>query len=99
MQYGNVQQQQQQHQSYGPPPSMMDDEPASKRQKTTEEQLVPEEEWLAMYSSKGPVTICIQCPHAQDKAEWTLNGQTMNVPFDLTDSVKLCLFVFFKLNE
>lgn len=65
-----------------------DDEPASKRQKTMEEQLVPEEEWLSIYSSKGPVKIAIQCPSVLDKPEWTLTGQTMNLPFDLTETVR-----------
>ncbi|KAL1475720.1 hypothetical protein MTO96_037075 [Rhipicephalus appendiculatus] len=69
------------------PPSLpADDEPPSKKSKT-EENLIPEAEFLA--KNKGPVTVRVQVPGAQEKAEWKLNGQVLTMTLPLTDTVSV----------
>lgn len=69
------------------PPSLPpDDEPPSKKSKT-EENLIPEAEFLA--KNKGPVTVRVQVPGAQEKVEWKLNGQVLTLTLPLTDTVSV----------
>ncbi|XP_037499936.1 splicing factor 3A subunit 1 [Rhipicephalus sanguineus] len=69
------------------PPSLpADDEPPSKKSKT-EENLIPEAEFLA--KNKGPVTVRVQVPGAQEKVEWKLNGQVLTMTLPLTDTVSV----------
>lgn len=69
------------------PPSLpADDEPPSKKTKT-EESLIPEAEFLA--KNKGPVTVRVQVPGAQEKPEWKLNGQILTMTLPLTDTVSV----------
>ena len=63
------------------------EEPASKRQKT-EEQLVSEDEFLAQYGHKGPITFSVQVPVVTDKPEWNLNGQIISLTLPLTETVR-----------
>lgn len=63
-----------------------DDEPPSKKTKT-EESLIPEAEFLA--KNKGPVTVRVQVPGAQEKPEWKLNGQILTMTLPLTDTVSV----------
>lgn len=43
--------------------------------------------WHDSSHSQSPVTIQVQVPNATDKSEWRLNGQTIPVVLDLTDTV------------
>lgn len=68
----------------GPPIDL--DEPPSKKSRT-EDHLI--EENVFMQRHKGPVTIQIQCPNMTDKSDWKLNGQTIAMTLQLTDSVSM----------
>lgn len=61
-----------------------EDEPPNKKSRT-EDNLIPEAQFITMH--KSPVTIQVQVPNATDKSEWRLNGQTIPVVLDLTDTV------------
>jgi len=70
-----------------PPPGIHFQPPKehiSKKQKT-ESNLVPEGEWVAKH--KGPITITIQIPKDDKQSEWKLNGQNLNLTFDLMATV------------
>ncbi|XP_071954810.1 splicing factor 3A subunit 1-like [Antedon mediterranea] len=70
-----------------PPPRMMaQDEPPTKKQKT-EDALIPEDQFLA--TNPSPVTFRVLLPTVQDKPEWKLHGQMMNMTLPLTDSVSV----------
>lgn len=84
-----TQQQQLQHQQ-----QFESDEPASKRLKT-EDNLIGENEFLALHGAKGPVTFHIQIPQVSEKPEWNLNGQTITLVMELTETVKLFRCVFY----
>lgn len=85
------------HPSMAPNPNMQDqpggpqggppldlDEPPNKKSRT-EDHLI--EENVFMQRHKGPVTIQVQCPNLTEKSEWKLNGQTIAMQLQLTDSV------------
>lgn len=60
-------------------------EPPTKKVKLDEFGLIPEEDYLANHS--GPVSIRIQVQESADKGTWKLNGQTLNINLDITESV------------
>lgn len=59
-------------------------EPLAKKLRT-EDSLIPEDQFLAR--NKGPVVVNIATPVMTDKPEWKLNGQTLNITLQITDSV------------
>ncbi|KAJ8678963.1 hypothetical protein QAD02_014750 [Eretmocerus hayati] len=61
-----------------------DDEPQAKRLRT-EDNLIPEAQFLAR--NRGPVQVNILVPIMTEKPEWKLNGQTLNITLQITDSV------------
>jgi splicing factor 3A subunit 1 len=80
-------------------PLPMEGEPSAKKQKLAEEvQLIPEDEFLKRHSVrsvqcdalsfKGLFTAQVQCPQEDDKPEWKLQGQTISVTVNYTDTVK-----------
>ncbi|XP_055384989.1 splicing factor 3A subunit 1 [Condylostylus longicornis] len=62
---------------------MMEDEPPNKKMRS-EDNLIPEQQFISMH--KSPITIQVQVPHA-DKSEWKLNGQTIALSLNLTDTI------------
>ncbi|XP_032691580.1 splicing factor 3A subunit 1 [Odontomachus brunneus] len=74
----------------GPPLGMkhpakpMEEEPQAKKLRT-EDSLIPEQQFLAR--NKGPIQINIAVPMMTEKAEWKLNGQTLNITLQLSDTV------------
>lgn len=66
------------------PADSMDDEPQTKKLRT-EDSLIPEQQFLAR--NKGPIQVNIAVPMMAEKAEWKLNGQTLNLTLQLSDSV------------
>ena len=72
-----------------PPPNMvigLDDEPLSKRQRT-EDNLIPEEEFIA--KNPANVTIKVQVPNSNEKPEWKLNGQVLNLTLPLKETISI----------
>merc|ERR1719259_761331 len=67
-----------------PPQDEEDEGPAPKRPRT-EEALVPEAEWSRRYP--GIVKFRVSVPDSSDKAEWQLNGQTLQAAFSLAEHV------------
>jgi len=70
---------------YLPPPGGQGLEPAAKRPKLDENGLIPEEDFIA--NNKGPVSFRVQIPDSADKGTWKLNGQTLNITLDITDTI------------
>lgn len=66
------------------PAESMEEEPPSKKLRT-EDSLVPEQQFLAR--NKGPVQINIAVPLMAEKAEWKLNGQTLGITLQPSDTV------------
>ncbi|XP_053980411.1 splicing factor 3A subunit 1 isoform X1 [Hylaeus volcanicus] len=66
------------------PSEPMEEEPQTKKLRT-EDSLVPEQQFLAR--NKGPVQLNIAVPMMTEKAEWKLNGQTLNITLQVSDSV------------
>lgn len=66
------------------PADSSEDEPHAKKLRT-EDSLIPEQQFLAR--NKGPVQLNISVPTMADKPEWKLNGQTLNITLQVTDSV------------
>lgn len=62
----------------------MEEEPQTKKLRT-EDSLIPEQQFLAR--NKGPVQLNIAVPLMAEKAEWKLNGQTLNITLQLSDTV------------
>jgi splicing factor 3A subunit 1 len=67
------------------PPSLQSLEPAAKRPKLDEFGLIPEEDYLA--NNSGPVSIRVQVQESADKGTWKLNGQTLNVNLDVSETI------------
>ncbi|CAH0395629.1 unnamed protein product [Bemisia tabaci] len=61
-----------------------EDEPPSKKVRT-EESLIPEHQFMANHPS--PVNFSVSVPTMNDKPEWKLNGQTIQMSLPLQDSV------------
>ncbi|KAI2809692.1 splicing factor 3a, subunit 1 [Blomia tropicalis] len=66
-----------------PPPDI---EPAFKKART-EDNLIPEEQFLQ--NNPPNVSIKIQVPHTNEKPEWRLNGQIINLTLPYTDSLSV----------
>ncbi|XP_017764113.1 PREDICTED: splicing factor 3A subunit 1 [Eufriesea mexicana] len=62
----------------------MEEEPQTKKLRT-EDSLIPEQQFLAR--NKGPVQLNIAVPMMTEKAEWKLNGQTLNITLQISDTV------------
>ncbi|XP_001607186.2 splicing factor 3A subunit 1-like [Nasonia vitripennis] len=62
----------------------MEDEPQHKKLRT-EDSLIPEQQFLAR--NNGPVQLNIAVPMMAEKTEWKLNGQTLQISLQITDSV------------
>ncbi|XP_011687134.1 PREDICTED: splicing factor 3A subunit 1 [Wasmannia auropunctata] len=62
----------------------LEEEPQAKKLRT-EDSLIPEQQFLAR--NKGPVQINIAVPMMTEKAEWKLNGQTLNITLQTSDTV------------
>ncbi|XP_001607229.1 splicing factor 3A subunit 1 [Nasonia vitripennis] len=62
----------------------MEDEPQHKKLRT-EDSLIPEQQFLAR--NKGPVQLNIAVPMMAEKTEWKLNGQTLQISLQITDSI------------
>ncbi|XP_011148882.1 splicing factor 3A subunit 1 [Harpegnathos saltator] len=62
----------------------MEEEPQTKKLRT-EDSLIPEQQFLAR--NKGPIQINIAVPMMTEKAEWKLNGQTLNINLQVSDTV------------
>src|SRR5690606_14485765 len=60
------------------------DEPDAKRQRM-DAQLMPETQFLSTY--RGPVNVQIQVPKEDDKPEWKLQGQTITVRVNRTETI------------
>jgi len=58
-------------------------EPAYKKART-EENLIPEHEFLQ--NNPPNVSVKVQVPHSNEKAEWRLNGQVINLTLPYTDN-------------
>ncbi|XP_055599829.1 splicing factor 3A subunit 1 [Uranotaenia lowii] len=69
------------------PPQPIDlDEPPNKKSRT-EDHLI--EESVFVQRHKGPVTVQIQCPNLAEKSEWKLNGQTIAMQLQLSDTISV----------
>ena len=70
------------------PPQQMDliDEQPAKRLKT-EDTLMPESEFLAQNSFRGPISFSVQIPNVPEKPEWNLNGQLIPFTMPLTETI------------
>ena len=66
------------------PSEPMEEEPQAKKLRT-EDSLIPEQQFLAR--NKGPVQLNIAVPMMTEKAEWKLNGQTLNITLQASDTV------------
>ncbi|XP_015509972.1 splicing factor 3A subunit 1 [Neodiprion pinetum] len=66
------------------PGEPMEEEPQAKKLRT-EDSLIPEQQFLAR--NKGPVQVNIAVPMMTEKAEWKLNGQTLNITLQLSDTI------------
>ncbi|XP_066583121.1 splicing factor 3A subunit 1-like [Prorops nasuta] len=66
------------------PAEVMEEEPLAKKLRT-EDSLIPEAQFLAR--NKGPVQLNIAVPLMTEKAEWKLNGQTLNVTLQPNETV------------
>lgn len=62
----------------------MEEEPQAKKLRT-EDSLIPEQQFLGR--NKGPVQLSIAVPMMAEKAEWKLNGQTLNITLQISDTV------------
>lgn len=62
----------------------MDEEPQAKKLRT-EDSLIPEQQFLAR--NKGPVQLNIAVPLMTEKAEWKLNGQTVNITLQPNETI------------
>jgi len=67
-----------------PRPNFPPEEPPQKRQKT-EENLIPED--IFMMRNISPVTFKVLVPVMEDKPEWKMNGQMLNLTLNLNDTV------------
>eukprot|EP01121_Diplochlamys_sp_Union-15-3_P022121 TRINITY_DN9320_c0_g1_i1.p1 TRINITY_DN9320_c0_g1~~TRINITY_DN9320_c0_g1_i1.p1 ORF type:complete len:683 (-),score=164.86 TRINITY_DN9320_c0_g1_i1:23-2071(-) len=63
-------------------------EPPNKKLKTdtSSKELVPEAEWKATFP--GPIRLLINIPRIEDKPEWKLNGQILEVKLDIDAQIK-----------
>ncbi|ETN66040.1 spliceosome associated protein [Anopheles darlingi] len=75
------QQQQQQHEQL-----LAADEPPSKKSRT-EDNLIEESAFLQRHGASGPITVLVQCPSMTEKNDWKLNGQTLSLVVNFTDTV------------
>lgn len=66
------------------PASKPEEEPQAKKLRT-EDSLIPEQQFLTR--NKGPVQLNIVVPMMTEKAEWKLNGQTLNITLQISDTV------------
>ncbi|XP_012286229.1 splicing factor 3A subunit 1 [Orussus abietinus] len=66
------------------PSEPMEEEPQAKKLRT-EDSLIPEQQFLAR--NKGPVQLSVAVPMMAEKAEWKLNGQTLNITLQPSDTV------------
>ncbi|XP_045767260.1 splicing factor 3A subunit 1 [Maniola jurtina] len=66
------------------PPPPEDDEPASKRART-EDALEPEKAWLAAHPGVAPLQVVL--PSLPDRADWRLDGRTLQLSLSLATSV------------
>ncbi|XP_015590323.1 splicing factor 3A subunit 1 [Cephus cinctus] len=66
------------------PGEPMEEEPQTKKLRT-EDSLIPEQQFLAR--NKGPVQLSVAVPMMTEKAEWKLNGQTLNIILQPNDTV------------
>ncbi|KMQ90146.1 splicing factor 3 subunit 1 [Lasius niger] len=64
----------------------LEEEPQAKKLRT-EDSLIPEQQFLAR--NKGPVQVNIAVPMMTEKAEWKLNGQTLNITLQPSDTVAI----------
>lgn len=61
--------------------------PPAKKLKTGEEDnLIPEKEFLEKHKNSPQITLTVQCP-AEEKSEWNLKGQSIQITLNLTDNV------------
>jgi splicing factor 3A subunit 1 len=68
-----------------PAPYDDDDEPYGKRSKAENLNVIPEDDWLAQ--NPGPTTIKIQLPVSEEKQEWNLNGQQIELTLDTKETI------------
>ncbi|XP_012219022.1 splicing factor 3A subunit 1 [Linepithema humile] len=66
------------------PAGKPEEEPQAKKLRT-EDSLIPEQQFLAR--NKGTVQLNIAVPMMTEKAEWKLNGQTLNITLQVSDTV------------
>uniref|UniRef100_A0A182P2N1 Splicing factor 3A subunit 1 n=1 Tax=Anopheles epiroticus TaxID=199890 RepID=A0A182P2N1_9DIPT len=62
------------------------DEPPNKKSRT-EDNLVEESVFLQRHGGAGPITVQVQCPNMTEKNDWKLNGQTLSLTVNLTDTI------------
>lgn len=67
------------------PPPMH--EQMMKRPRTDEDMLVQEDEYIRYHP--GPVTFRVHCPQVQEKPEWNLKGQILNITLPVEDQVSV----------
>jgi len=70
-------------------PLPVDSEPNAKKQKLAEDipvQLIPEEAFLKTHN--GQFAARVLCPQEDEKPEWKLQGQTISITLNYTDTVK-----------
>jgi splicing factor 3A subunit 1 len=63
-----------------PPPDDDDDDHTGKKQKMENVNLIPASDWLA--ANPGPAMLKIQLPTSEEKQEWNLNGQVLEITIE-----------------
>jgi splicing factor 3A subunit 1 len=61
--------------------------PMAKRVRSEMDDFIPEEDFIK--SNPGSVTFTVLVPHAPDRSEWPLHGQSLSINLPITDSISV----------